>query len=110
MVMVWFEDLHDCAYTSKTSLLDPYLRAVARQTGCSPRPPTTSRPGTAQWPANAGRSSNACLLYGGCPLPDPTVSKELFTVDDSSDLTHGNVYFLILFFPTPPPPSECYYY
>ncbi|KAM6393713.1 leucine-rich repeat-containing protein 56 isoform 2-T2 [Pluvialis apricaria] len=69
--------------------LDPYLGAVARQTGCSPRPPTTSRPGTAQRPANAGRFSNAHLLHGGCPLPGPSVSKELFTIDDSSDLTHG---------------------
>lgn len=108
-VIVWFEAFHDCTYTSKTSLLDPYLGAVARQSGCSPRPPTTSRPGTTQWSANAGRSSNTRLLYGGCPFSDPTVSNELFPEDDSSDLTHGNVWFLILFFPTPPPPSECYY-
>lgn len=106
--MVWLA-LHDCAYTSETSLLDPYLGAIARQSGCSPRPPTASRPGTAQWSANAGRSSNAHLLYSGCPLPDPTVSDELFTEDDSSDLTHGNVCFLILFFPTPPPSSKCFY-
>ncbi|XP_010281594.1 PREDICTED: leucine-rich repeat-containing protein 56 [Phaethon lepturus] len=63
--------------------------SVARQPGCSPRPQTTSRPGTAQWSANARRSSNARLLYGGYPLPDSTVSDELFTEDDSSDLTHG---------------------
>ncbi|XP_072721167.1 leucine-rich repeat-containing protein 56 [Ciconia boyciana] len=88
-VMVWFEALHDCTYTSKTSLLDPYLGAVARQPGCSPRPSTTSRLGTAQWSANAGKSSNVFLLYAGCPLPDPTVSDELFPEDDSSDLTHG---------------------
>ncbi|XP_035751255.1 leucine-rich repeat-containing protein 56, partial [Egretta garzetta] len=63
--------------------------SVARQSGCSPRPPTTSRPGTTQWSANAGRSSNTRLLYGGCPFSDPTVSNELFPEDDSSDLTHG---------------------
>ncbi|XP_075018857.1 leucine-rich repeat-containing protein 56 isoform X3 [Calonectris borealis] len=71
------------------SWLDPYLGAVERQPECGPRPPTTSRPGTAQRSATAGRSSNARLLYGGCPLPDPTVSDELFPEDDSSDLTHG---------------------
>ncbi|XP_064308486.1 leucine-rich repeat-containing protein 56 [Phalacrocorax carbo] len=71
------------------SWLDPYLGAVSRQSGCDPRTPTTSRPGTAQWSANARRSSNACLLYSGCPLPDSTVSDELFPEDDSSDLTYG---------------------
>ncbi|KAM6274437.1 leucine-rich repeat-containing protein 56 [Porphyrio hochstetteri] len=71
------------------SWLDPYLGAVAIQSGCGPRPPTTSRPRAAQWSANAGRSGNARLLYGGCSLPDPTVSDELFPEDNSSDLTHG---------------------
>ncbi|XP_065542896.1 leucine-rich repeat-containing protein 56 isoform X2 [Lathamus discolor] len=71
------------------SWLDPCLGAVARQPIWSPRPPTTSRPGTAQSPAHAGQSSSACLLYGGCPLPDSTVSDELFTEDDCSDLIHG---------------------
>ncbi|XP_074438556.1 leucine-rich repeat-containing protein 56 [Larus michahellis] len=83
------ESIKEGGLAGDVSWLDPYLGAVARQTGCSPRPPTTSRPGTAQWSANAGRSSSARLLYSGCPLPDPTVSKELFTEDDSSDLTHG---------------------
>ncbi|XP_009985123.1 PREDICTED: leucine-rich repeat-containing protein 56 [Tauraco erythrolophus] len=63
--------------------------SVARQPGCSPRPSTTSRPGTVQWSANAERSSNAHLLYSGCLLPDPIVSDELFPEDDSSDLTYG---------------------
>lgn len=79
--------------TLAKSLLDPYLGAVARQSGYGPRPPTSSRPGTVQWSASAGRSSNAHLLYSGYPLPDPTVSDELFPEDDSSDLTHGNVWF-----------------
>ncbi|XP_009887691.1 PREDICTED: leucine-rich repeat-containing protein 56 [Charadrius vociferus] len=83
------ESIKEGGLARDISWLDPYLGAVARQTGCSPRPPTTTRPGTAQWSANAGRSSSACLLYGGCPLPNPAVSKKLFTVDDSSDLTHG---------------------
>ncbi|XP_010022930.1 PREDICTED: leucine-rich repeat-containing protein 56, partial [Nestor notabilis] len=63
--------------------------SVARQSRCSPRPLTTSRPGTTQSSAHAGRSGSACLSYGGCPLPDPTVSDELFTGDDASDLIHG---------------------
>ncbi|XP_012984561.1 leucine-rich repeat-containing protein 56 [Melopsittacus undulatus] len=71
------------------SWLDPCHGAVARQPRWNPRPPTTSRPGTAQSSAHAGQSSSACLLYGGCPLPDPTVSDELFTEDDCSDLIHG---------------------
>ncbi|XP_061236397.1 LOW QUALITY PROTEIN: leucine-rich repeat-containing protein 56 [Neopsephotus bourkii] len=75
-VMVWFEALNDCAYSSKISVLDPCLSPA-------------SRPGTVQSSAHAGRSSSACLLHGGCPLPDPTVSDELFTEDDSSDLIHG---------------------
>ncbi|XP_075282568.1 leucine-rich repeat-containing protein 56 isoform X2 [Opisthocomus hoazin] len=69
--------------------LDPYLGAVARQSGCCPRPLTNSRPGTAQWSAKAGTCINARLLNSGCPLPDPTVSDVLFPEDDSSDLTHG---------------------
>ncbi|XP_009274299.1 PREDICTED: leucine-rich repeat-containing protein 56 [Aptenodytes forsteri] len=83
------ESIKEGGLAGGISLLDPYLGAVARQAGCSPRPPTTSGPGTVQWSADAGRSSNAHLLYGGCPLPDPTVSNELFPEDDSSDLTHG---------------------
>ncbi|XP_010084725.1 PREDICTED: leucine-rich repeat-containing protein 56, partial [Pterocles gutturalis] len=71
------------------SWLDPYLGAVPRQSGCSSRPLTTSSPGTAQRSANAGTSTSACLLSGGHPHPDPTVSDGLFTEDDSSDLTHG---------------------
>ncbi|XP_048805357.1 leucine-rich repeat-containing protein 56 [Lagopus muta] len=62
--------------------------AMARQPGCSPRPPTTSRPGTAQWSASAGRCNSSRLLYSSSPLPDPTISEDLFP-DDSSDLTHG---------------------
>ncbi|XP_062475138.1 leucine-rich repeat-containing protein 56 isoform X1 [Pezoporus occidentalis] len=88
-VMVWFEALNDCAYSSKISPLDPCLGAVARQSRWSPRTPAASRPGTAQSSAHAGGSSSACLLYGGGPLPDPTVSDKLFTEDDSSDLIHG---------------------
>ncbi|XP_010116704.1 PREDICTED: leucine-rich repeat-containing protein 56, partial [Chlamydotis macqueenii] len=71
------------------SWLDPCAGAVARHSGCDPRPPTTSRPATAQWSANRGRSSSARLLYSGCSLPDSTLSDELFPEDDSSDLTHG---------------------
>ncbi|XP_059681842.1 leucine-rich repeat-containing protein 56 [Gavia stellata] len=83
------ESIKEGGLAGDISWLDPYLGAVARQSACGPRPPTTSRPGTAQWSANAGRSGTARLLYGGCPLPDPTVSDELFPEDDSSDLTHG---------------------
>uniref|UniRef100_A0A8C4V0L5 Leucine rich repeat containing 56 n=1 Tax=Falco tinnunculus TaxID=100819 RepID=A0A8C4V0L5_FALTI len=71
------------------SWLDSCLGAVARQSGCRPRPPTTSRPGTALWSANAGRCGNAHLLHSGCPLPAPTVPDELLAEDASSDLTHG---------------------
>ncbi|PKU46861.1 leucine-rich repeat-containing protein 56 [Limosa lapponica baueri] len=84
------ESIKEGGLAGDVSWLDPDLGAVARQTGGSPRPPTTSRPGTAQWSADAGRSSNARLFYGGCSLPDPTASKELFAEDDFSDLTHGN--------------------
>ncbi|XP_040529077.1 leucine-rich repeat-containing protein 56 isoform X6 [Gallus gallus] len=62
--------------------------AMARQPGSSPRPPTASRPGTAQWSASAGRCSNSHLLYDSSPLPDPTISEDLFP-DNCSDLTHG---------------------
>ncbi|XP_019470985.1 leucine-rich repeat-containing protein 56 [Meleagris gallopavo] len=62
--------------------------AMARQPGSSPRLPTTSRPGTAQWSASAGSCSNSHLLYNSSPLLDPTISEDLF-LDDSSDLTHG---------------------
>uniref|UniRef100_A0A8C3JKV6 Leucine rich repeat containing 56 n=1 Tax=Calidris pygmaea TaxID=425635 RepID=A0A8C3JKV6_9CHAR len=83
------ESIKEGGLAGDVSWLDPDLGAVARQTGGSPRPLTTSRPGTAQWSADAGRSSNARLFYGGCSLPDPTVSKELVAEDDFSDLTHG---------------------
>ncbi|XP_009468599.1 PREDICTED: leucine-rich repeat-containing protein 56 [Nipponia nippon] len=83
------ESIKEGGLAGGISWLDPYLGALARQSGCGPRPQTASRPGTAQWSANARRSSNAHLLYSGCPLPDPTVSDELFPEDDSSDLTHG---------------------
>ncbi|KAJ7423047.1 hypothetical protein WISP_35475 [Willisornis vidua] len=89
MVMVWFEALYNCALTSEISLLDPCHEAVARQSGCGPRPPTTSRPGNAQWSANVGKSSDAHLLCSTRLFPDLTVSDKLFTEDDSSDLTHG---------------------
>lgn len=92
--MVWFEALHNCAYTNEISLLDQYLGEVAKQSGCSPKPPTTSRPGNAQYSANVGTCNDASLLSSSCPLPDPTVFPDkLFTEDDSSDLTHGNVCF-----------------
>ncbi|XP_009946017.1 PREDICTED: leucine-rich repeat-containing protein 56 [Leptosomus discolor] len=83
------KSIKDGGLAGDFSWLDLYLGAVARQSGCGPRPLTASSPGTTQWPANAGRSSHARLLYGACPLPDPTVPDELFTEDDSSDLTYG---------------------
>ncbi|KAM9278142.1 leucine-rich repeat-containing protein 56 [Morus bassanus] len=83
------ESIKEGGLAGDISRLDPYLGAVARQSGCGPRTPTNSRPGTAQWSANTGRSSNAHLLYGGCPLPDPTISDKLFPEDDCSDLTYG---------------------
>ncbi|XP_010155031.1 PREDICTED: leucine-rich repeat-containing protein 56 [Eurypyga helias] len=83
------ESIKDGGLAGDISWLGPYLGEVARQPGCGPRPPTTSRPRTAQRSAGAGVSGNARLLHRGCPLPDPTVSNELFTEDDSSDLTHG---------------------
>uniref|UniRef100_A0A8B9S6N2 Leucine rich repeat containing 56 n=2 Tax=Apteryx owenii TaxID=8824 RepID=A0A8B9S6N2_APTOW len=83
------ESIKEGGLAGDISWLDSYLGAVARQSGSSPRPPAASRPGTAQWPAYAGRASHAHLLYGGCPLPDPSVSDGLFLEDDSSDLTHG---------------------
>ncbi|XP_065492281.1 leucine-rich repeat-containing protein 56 isoform X2 [Caloenas nicobarica] len=79
------ESIKEGGLTGDISWLDPHLEAVARQSGCGPRPLTASRPRTAQWSADAGRSSNAHLLYGSCPL----LSDELFPEDDSSDLTHG---------------------
>ncbi|XP_065695923.1 leucine-rich repeat-containing protein 56 isoform X1 [Patagioenas fasciata] len=78
------ESMKEGGLAGDISWLDPYLGAVARQSGCGPRPSTTSRPRTAQWSADAGRSSNARPLYSSCPL----LSDELFP-DDSSDLTHG---------------------
>ncbi|XP_057268786.1 leucine-rich repeat-containing protein 56 isoform X2 [Pezoporus wallicus] len=83
------ESIKEGGLAGDISWLDPCLGAVARQSRWSPRTPTASRPGTAQSSAHAGRSSSACLLYGGGPLPDPTVSDELFTEDDSSDLING---------------------
>ncbi|XP_071414816.1 leucine-rich repeat-containing protein 56 [Pithys albifrons albifrons] len=71
------------------SWLDPCHEAVARQSGCGPRPPTTSRPGNAQWSAKVGKSSDAHVLCSSRLFPDLTVSDKLFTEDDSSDLTHG---------------------
>ncbi|XP_037995508.1 leucine-rich repeat-containing protein 56 isoform X2 [Motacilla alba alba] len=84
------ESIKEGGLAKDISWLDPCLGEVAKQSGCSPKPPTTSRPGNAQCSANAGTSSDASLLAGGCPLPDPTVFPDkLFTKDDSSDLTHG---------------------
>ncbi|KAM9013769.1 leucine-rich repeat-containing protein 56 isoform 3-T3 [Ara ararauna] len=83
------ESIKEGGLAGDISWLDPCLGAVARQSRWNPRPPTTSRPGTAQSSAHAGRSSSTCFLYGVYPLPDPTVSDELFTEDDSSDLIHG---------------------
>ncbi|XP_050192555.1 leucine-rich repeat-containing protein 56 isoform X1 [Myiozetetes cayanensis] len=83
------ESIKEGGLAGDISWLDPYLGAVARQSGCGPRPPTTSRPGNAQWSANVGRFSDAQLLYGSRLLPDPAVSDMLFSEDDSSDLTHG---------------------
>ncbi|XP_068800764.1 leucine-rich repeat-containing protein 56 isoform X2 [Struthio camelus] len=83
------ESIKEGGFAGDISWLDSYLGAVAKQPGSSPRPPTASRPGSAQWLAYAGQASNAHLLYGSCPLPDPTVSDGLFPEDDSSDLTYG---------------------
>ncbi|XP_032300916.1 leucine-rich repeat-containing protein 56 isoform X2 [Coturnix japonica] len=62
--------------------------AMAKQPGCSPNPPTASRPGTAQWSVSSGRCSSSHLLYSSSPLPDPTISEDWFP-DNCSDLTHG---------------------
>ncbi|XP_071283761.1 leucine-rich repeat-containing protein 56 isoform X2 [Agelaius tricolor] len=84
------ESIKEGGLAKDISWLGPYLGEVAKQSECSPKPPTTSRPGNAECSANAGTSSDASLLGGGCPLPDPTVFPDkLFTKDDSSDLTHG---------------------
>ncbi|CAN8214836.1 unnamed protein product [Coccothraustes coccothraustes] len=84
------ESIKEGGSAKDISWLDPYLGEVAKQSGCSPKPPATSRPGNAQCSANVGISSDASLLAGGCPLPDPTVFPDkLFAKDDSSDLTHG---------------------
>ncbi|XP_030096348.1 leucine-rich repeat-containing protein 56 isoform X2 [Serinus canaria] len=84
------ESIKEGGLAKDISWLDPYLGEVAERSGCSPKPPTTSRPGNAQCSANVGISSDASLLGGGCPLPDPTIFPDkLFTKDDSSDLTHG---------------------
>lgn len=102
-VTMRFEALHDCAYASDSSLLDQYLGGAARQSGCSPRPPTASRPGSAQWSGAAGKFGSTCPVSYGRPLPGRVLS------DDSSELTCGNVCFLMLFFPTSPPPAKCCY-
>ncbi|KAL9848927.1 leucine-rich repeat-containing protein 56 isoform 2-T22 [Geothlypis trichas] len=84
------ESIKEGGLAKDISWLGPCLGEVAKQSECSPKPPTTSRPESAQCSANAGTSSDASLLGGGCPLPDPTVFPDkLFTKDDSSDLTHG---------------------
>nr|XP_054491708.1 leucine-rich repeat-containing protein 56 [Agelaius phoeniceus] len=84
------ESIKEGGLAKDISWLGPYFGEVAKQSECSPKPPTTSRPGNAECSANAGTSSDASLLGGGCPLPDPTVFPDkLFTKDDSSDLTHG---------------------
>ncbi|XP_053802380.1 leucine-rich repeat-containing protein 56 isoform X3 [Vidua chalybeata] len=84
------ESIKEGGLSKDISWLDPYLGEVAKQSGCSPKPPVTSRPGDAQCSANVGMCSDASLLSSSCPLPDPTVFPDkLFTKDDSSDLTHG---------------------
>ncbi|XP_068049925.1 leucine-rich repeat-containing protein 56 isoform X2 [Anomalospiza imberbis] len=84
------ESIKEGGLAKDISWLDPYLGEVAKQSGCSPKPPMTSRPGNAQCSANEGTCSDASLLSSSCPLPDPTVFPDkLFTKDDSSDLTHG---------------------
>ncbi|XP_053837449.1 leucine-rich repeat-containing protein 56 isoform X2 [Vidua macroura] len=84
------ESIKEGGLSKDISWLDPYLGEVAKQSGCSPKPPVTSRPGDAQCSANVGTCTDASLLSSSCPLPDPTVFPDkLFTKDDSSDLTHG---------------------
>ncbi|XP_041894254.1 leucine-rich repeat-containing protein 56 isoform X2 [Corvus kubaryi] len=84
------ESIKEGGLARDISWLDPYLGAVAKQSGCGPKPPTASRPGNAQCSANIGTCSGASLLSSSCPLPDPAVFPDkLFTEDDSSDLTHG---------------------
>ncbi|XP_056347951.1 leucine-rich repeat-containing protein 56 isoform X1 [Oenanthe melanoleuca] len=84
------ESIKDGGLAKDISWLDSYLGEVAKQSGGSPKPPTTSRPGNAQCSANVGTRSDASLLSGNCSLPDPTVFPDkLVTEDDSSDLTHG---------------------
>ncbi|XP_068540573.1 leucine-rich repeat-containing protein 56 isoform X2 [Anas acuta] len=83
------ESIKEAGLARDISWLGPCLGAVAKQSGSSPRPPSASSPGTAQWSASAGRCSNAPLLYGGSLLSDPMVAEDLFPEDDSSDLTYG---------------------
>ncbi|XP_066043887.1 leucine-rich repeat-containing protein 56 isoform X1 [Chamaea fasciata] len=84
------ESIKEGGLAKDISWLDQYLGEVAKQSGCSPKSPATSRPGNAQCSANVGTCTDASLLSGSCPLPDPTVFPDkLFTEDDSSDLTHG---------------------
>ncbi|XP_032918892.1 leucine-rich repeat-containing protein 56 isoform X2 [Catharus ustulatus] len=84
------ESIKEGGLAKDISWLDSYLGEVAKQSGCSPKPPTTSRSGNAECSANVGTCSDASLLSGSCSLPDPTVFPDkLFIEDDSSDLTHG---------------------
>uniref|UniRef100_U3KCB7 Leucine rich repeat containing 56 n=1 Tax=Ficedula albicollis TaxID=59894 RepID=U3KCB7_FICAL len=84
------ESIKDGGLAKDISWLDSYLGEVAKQSGGSPKSPTTSRPGNAQCSASAGTHSDASLLSGSCSLPNPTVFPDkLVTEDASSDLTHG---------------------
>ncbi|KAL2303474.1 hypothetical protein Nmel_008743 [Mimus melanotis] len=84
------ESIKEGGLAKDISWLDSFLGEVAKQSGCSPKPPATSRPGNAECSDNVGTCSDASLLSGSCSLPDPTIFPDkLFTEDDSSDLTHG---------------------
>ncbi|XP_065260603.1 leucine-rich repeat-containing protein 56 [Emys orbicularis] len=87
------ESIKEGSLAKDISRFDAHPEATTRP-GSGLRPTTArfmsaSRPGTAQRPAGAGRSSNVHLLSCGSTLPDSTVSDEIFLEDDSSDLTHG---------------------
>ncbi|KAM7042049.1 leucine-rich repeat-containing protein 56 isoform 1-T3 [Acridotheres tristis] len=84
------ESIKEGGLAKDISWLDSYLGEVAKQSGCSPKPPTTSRPGNAECSDNVGTCSDASLSSSSCSLPDPIVFPDkLFTEDDSSDLTYG---------------------
>ncbi|XP_063254338.1 leucine-rich repeat-containing protein 56 isoform X2 [Prinia subflava] len=84
------ESIKEGGLAKDISWLDAHLGEVAKQSGCSPKPPTTSRAGNAQCSADVGTCSDASLLSGSSSLPEPAVFPDkLFTEDDSSDLTHG---------------------